>query len=405
MSKRLPPHANLEQLKKQAKDLLKASQSGDADACTRIEQFHPHRAASECTLQDAQLVIAREYSFESWTKLKHHLQKPLDNHETLIRRVAGFVGDRPEDCAMLLHTLLLSQEDDKVAIFLIALGQETTAHLLHHLENEEVEHIVAAINRHEVVTTSQEDAVFEEFERLLVAGKYVSRGGIDYARGALEKVMGERKAAAILKRINAQRQVVIDRLHNLLKDHLEDAIPILQHHPETTAVLLNGLDAETATRIQNHISDIEPDGALESKNELDLLQEFERFLIVKTYIFKGGIGYARGAIDKAFGPGMKDRIFNRIIEKQASGFLMANRAEPETVQSILADETPQHIALALSRLDNVQALRIFNQLPESLRAEIEMQFKTFNDAKSLDERVNSIRALRELDARFLDHLQ
>ena len=82
MPKSLPPRPSLEQLKKQAKDLLKSHASGTDESLARIRENHPHfdnAARSELqnakfSLSDAQLVIAREYGFASWPKLKEHIR-------------------------------------------------------------------------------------------------------------------------------------------------------------------------------------------------------------------------------------------------------------------------------------------------------------------------------------------
>ena len=85
MPKTLPARPNLEQLKNQAKDLLKHHQSGDVESLNRIRESHPNFSnASEqqlralsFSLSDAQLVIAREYGFASWPKLKEHVESLL----------------------------------------------------------------------------------------------------------------------------------------------------------------------------------------------------------------------------------------------------------------------------------------------------------------------------------------
>ena len=86
---------------------------------------------------------------------------------------------------------------------MIALGQETTAEVMKYLSDPEIEQIAQSITELDVVTTEQEDEVLEEFEQLLVAGKYVSQGGIDFARGALEKALGPRKAQSLLDRVSS----------------------------------------------------------------------------------------------------------------------------------------------------------------------------------------------------------
>ena len=77
MSKPLPARPDLEQLRKQAKDLLKSVQAGHPDALCRFREHHPDRSPSSPSLADAQLVLAREHGFASWPKLKEHVHAVL----------------------------------------------------------------------------------------------------------------------------------------------------------------------------------------------------------------------------------------------------------------------------------------------------------------------------------------
>jgi len=87
MSKQLPSRPNLEQLKKQAKDLLKAHRSGGHSARNRFLESHPRFSRSNTpdiqsariSLADAQLVIAREYGLASWPELKLHVESIRDS--------------------------------------------------------------------------------------------------------------------------------------------------------------------------------------------------------------------------------------------------------------------------------------------------------------------------------------
>jgi len=82
MSKSLPSRPSLEQLKTQAKELLKALQAGDPPALKRFAENHPQGShvgtfAHDASLSDAQLVIAREYGVASWPKLREHVAAQL----------------------------------------------------------------------------------------------------------------------------------------------------------------------------------------------------------------------------------------------------------------------------------------------------------------------------------------
>ena len=68
-SRRLPEQPSLEQLRKQAKELLQAFQSGEPGAIAEVNRFERTRERS-FALNDAQRVIARAYGFASWPKLK-----------------------------------------------------------------------------------------------------------------------------------------------------------------------------------------------------------------------------------------------------------------------------------------------------------------------------------------------
>ena len=83
MNKQLPERSDLEQLKTQAKDLLNDVRNGVPEALARIGNENRETFA----LHDAQRVLAREYGYPSWVKLKTHVEArafetaKLDFHE------------------------------------------------------------------------------------------------------------------------------------------------------------------------------------------------------------------------------------------------------------------------------------------------------------------------------------
>jgi hypothetical protein len=69
-----PVRPNLEQLKHQAKDLLRAIRRGDWAAVAEMHKHHPKQSAGvvdplSAKLADAQLVLARSYGLPSWPRL------------------------------------------------------------------------------------------------------------------------------------------------------------------------------------------------------------------------------------------------------------------------------------------------------------------------------------------------
>jgi len=66
----LPDHPDLAQLRRQARELLRAAADGDADAIRRVRQV-----SEKTTLSTAQLALAREYGFPSWPRLKDEAER------------------------------------------------------------------------------------------------------------------------------------------------------------------------------------------------------------------------------------------------------------------------------------------------------------------------------------------
>jgi ankyrin repeat protein len=69
VSPSLPEAASVQQLRKQAKDLLRAARAGDPRATARLG------GAAEPKLSDAQFALAREHGFPSWPRLKAYAER------------------------------------------------------------------------------------------------------------------------------------------------------------------------------------------------------------------------------------------------------------------------------------------------------------------------------------------
>ncbi len=73
----LPDRPHLDQLRRQARELHRAAARGDAAALDRLRAVSPRVA-----LSTAQLALAREYGFPSWSRLRSEIQHRRDNGVT-----------------------------------------------------------------------------------------------------------------------------------------------------------------------------------------------------------------------------------------------------------------------------------------------------------------------------------
>jgi ankyrin repeat protein len=117
----LPAHPSIEQYKKQAKDLARDCRLGDPHSLARMARNHPRfhklsvagQRSQPVSLTDAQLVLAREYGFQSWPRFARHIET-----DTLIRSLADLadpvsafieVACVPRHCGHASGTLELAE--------------------------------------------------------------------------------------------------------------------------------------------------------------------------------------------------------------------------------------------------------------------------------------------------------
>ena len=121
----LPGNPNLDQLRRQAKELVRDARAGDRGAVARI------RAVSgEITLTGAQLAIAREYGLASWPALRAEVQARTRSLEEMVEaflaasvgyrvgRAARLLEEHPEIAGYSLQTAVVLGDAQRVGIAL-----------------------------------------------------------------------------------------------------------------------------------------------------------------------------------------------------------------------------------------------------------------------------------------------
>jgi len=108
----LPTDPNLDHLRRQAKDLLRAAKSGDGDGRRRMQHV-----GEQLTLAVAQLALAREYGYQSWPRLKAEVEtRRLD----LAHKVEAFLEASVQDTTGRAKRLL--EATPEIASYSVATG-------------------------------------------------------------------------------------------------------------------------------------------------------------------------------------------------------------------------------------------------------------------------------------------
>jgi ankyrin repeat protein len=102
-SRDLPPRPHLDHLKNEAKALHKSFHAADATAIQRVRETLGE--TTDLKLTDAQRVVAREYGFPTWAKLRAHVQAS----RTLDEAVDAFLAAAQEQDADRARAVLAAQ--------------------------------------------------------------------------------------------------------------------------------------------------------------------------------------------------------------------------------------------------------------------------------------------------------
>ncbi len=137
----------------------------------------------------------------------------------------------------------------KVAVLLMALGEEASAEVTKNLSAEEIEAISFEIARLDHVPPEVVQGVLEEWKQTERAAYSLAQGGVDYARRILEKAFGAQRATQILKRIESQIHDHISLSHLRNADPAQLTALIRSEHPQIIAVLLAYLDPDQTAAV------------------------------------------------------------------------------------------------------------------------------------------------------------
>lgn len=170
----------------------------------------------------------------------------------------------------------------KAAIFLLAIGNEVGAEVMKKLSESEVDTLTYEIARLDKVTPEDKELVLQEFQELMMAQEFITKGGIDSARSMLERALGTQKAIDIVNRLTSSLQVrPFDFVRRQDPSQLLNFIQ--NEHPQTIALILSYLDAPKSATIlsslQHNIqADVSRRIAKMDRTSPEVLREVERVL-------------------------------------------------------------------------------------------------------------------------------
>ena len=190
---------------------------------------------------------------------------------------------------------------EKAAILLISLGKEYSAELYQYLSEEEISDMTLSITTTRRVEPEVREQILEEFYEMCLAQKFITEGGIDYAREILEKAVGPERAAEMIRKLSSSLQVrpfdfirrvdsnqILNVIHN---EHPQIIALVLSYiEPKQSADIIASLPTEKQTEIISRIASM-------GSTAFEYVKEAERILERKITSMGFTDNIAVGGID------------------------------------------------------------------------------------------------------------
>src|SRR6185295_10440720 len=221
------------------------------------------------------------------------------------------------------------------ATLFVLLGEETSAEILRHLTETEIESISRAISGLGPTGAAEAEKSAEDLYQTLVANRFVSEGGVDYAKKVILRTLGPGPAKRIMERLSSSYASTnafdaIDRLNPVQLSQF-----IQNEHPQTIALILAHLSLGASAQLLESLPEtIQADVAIRMANLDSITPEAirgissvleEKLKPVGTYAHSEASGGIRAVAE----------LFNRLNRQCSRAVLeMIDSDKPEIAVSI-----------------------------------------------------------------------
>jgi len=332
----LTDRPDLDQLRRQARELLDRYRAGDPSAITEVAAHYRDASRSSFALHDAQLVIARAYGFESWPKLKAFVDGVTDRRlraavrEGDMSAVRDMLQARPELAARsnALHVAVTNRLPDLVRV-LMAHGANARVGIYPH--REATSPLTVAVERgyDDIVAIIRE----EETRR------QAARAGVDTPSESLFEAIAAADSDRVRRVIDADPSLVRARhpvydwtpLHAAARSLHTDLVRWLIEHGADVAMpagrdQITPIDA--ADHWSRHVWREGPQGFDRLADVMTLLLERGAELTPRAAVVLGRIEWLRDAHDNG-------TLVNPIDEWGGLLSLAVNHSRPEILSMLL----------------------------------------------------------------------
>lgn len=137
----------------------------------------------------------------------------------------------------------------KLAAFLVVMGEDAAAEIVKNFDDNERELVCAEMANLPLLDSNQQGAVLQEFTEMAVEARSGISGSVDFTRAVLEKSVGLFKAAEIIGRVGTARTSVATMQQIIDLDATSISNLIKEEDPQTIALVLSYLSSAKGSEV------------------------------------------------------------------------------------------------------------------------------------------------------------
>ncbi len=311
--------------------------------------------------------------------------------------------------------------EQKAAAVIVALGADKASQIYKYLGEEDVEKLTVEVAKLGRLDGERSEEVLDEFYKTCLTQKFVTDGGLEYARSVLEHAYGESTASELLNKVT--RYLKNRSFEFIRKTDVKNLYAALQNErPQTIALVLSYTDSEKAAQIIEELPEDKRIAVVASIAKMDsaspeaikavearLRRNFDS-IMTTDYTAVGGVDYIADVMNHMDRSNEKI-IFDRMyqvdqeltdeIRKRMLVFEDILTMDSNTIQRFIRECDMRDIVYALKNAsDEMKELFFRNmssRMAESVQSDLEVTVNVrLRDVEEAQQRiVNIIRRLEE----------
>lgn len=309
----------------------------------------------------------------------------------------------------------------KAAILMTALGKDSAANIYKFLNDDEIEVITMELANLGKIDNEMVDSAYADFHDVGVAQKFITQGGVEYAKAILEEALGQARAEEVVQRLSTFLQVSpFDFVRHtdpkaisnfIINEHPQTiALVIAYLEPAQASVLMQALDTDKQAEVARRL-------ALLDRTSPEVIREIERVMeknlsaiISQEFSTAGGVGALvdiLNKVDRGTEKSILEALGDRdpeLAEKVKNLMFIFEdiiHLDDRSIQQVLREVDTKELSLALKGVSDEVASKVYKNMSKRAASMLqeEMEFMgpvRLKDVESSQQRiVNIIRQLED----------